>query len=85
MDRLRAFWASAQLIVSAAIILAIVVSLVVKFGFAWALIACVVVFLIWARRFDPGPYGANAWFVPLVGIFAAVCLAVGLIVRLAVT
>lgn len=82
MDALKAIAAWAVLTIVVLLLIGSAAGLVVQFGFAWALIVCVVAGVIWARRFDVGPYGERTWFVPIVFIIVAIGLVLGLVHRL---
>lgn len=82
MASLRTIAAWAALIVMVLLLISSAAGLVLQFGFAWALLVSVVAGAIWARRFDVGPYGERAWFVPVVFIIVAVGLVLGLVLSL---
>ena len=82
MDLLKNIGAWAFLVLIVLLLIGAAAGLVVKFGFAWALIVSVVAGWLWARRFDVGTYGERAWLVPVVFIIVAIGLVVGLVQRL---
>lgn len=81
LDTLKSWARLALVAVMALLLIGSAAELVVKFGFAWALIFSVVAGWIWARRFDVGIHGERAWLVPIVFIIVAIGLAVGLLLQ----